>query len=195
MEHEDRDMSAPEGATRPEESAGAEPVGQGPAWAERLAQLVRHTHEPEPPHGPRPEEWMPGATALLWVQFDAAVREANAALERAGLRERIVGHHAGDEYRLTAPGLLGSDRSLTVFAQLRAVKGQVSGGAQITTSETRAMIYLTPSIAGGRVRWLLPRTGAEFSAQVVDDLLLSVFGNDPAATQRLAPAFSVDAGL
>ena len=78
---------------------------------------------------------------------------------------------------------------------MRAVKGQVSGGAQITTSETRATIYLIPSIDGGRLRWMLPRTGTEFTARVVDDLLLSVFGNDPAAARRLAPAFSSDESL
>ena len=138
---------------------------------------------------------MPAATALLWAQFDAAVGQANTALARTGLSERIGVRHAGDEYWLTAPGPRGGKRSIAVFARLRAVKGHVSGGAQITTSETRATLYLTPTIEGGRLRWLLPPTGTEFSARIVDDLLLSVFGNDPAATRRLCPYFSLDEGL
>jgi hypothetical protein len=32
---------------------------------------------------------------------------------------------------------------------------------------------------------------AEFTARVADDLLLSVFSDDPAATSRLRPYFSV----
>lgn len=129
------------------------------------------------------------------AQFDTAVREANAALERTGLSERIAVRHSGDEYWMTAPDPQGGARSIAVFARLRAVKGQVSGGAQITTSETRATVYLVPTIEGGRLRWLLPRTGTEFTARIVDDLLLSVFGNDPAATRRLSPYFSLDEGF
>jgi len=120
---------------------------------------------------PRPEEWLPRATALLWAQCDQAVREANAALERTGLSERIAVRHTGDEYWLTAPAATGGERTIAIFACVRAVKGHVSGGAQITTSETRATIDLTPSIEGGRLRWFLPRTGTEFTARVVDDLL------------------------
>jgi hypothetical protein len=41
----------------------------------------------------------------------------------------------------------------------------------------------------------LPHTGTEFTVRIVDDLLLSVFGNDPVATGRLAPYFSIDEGL
>jgi hypothetical protein len=188
-------MTVEETTTLPEEMTMEEQALPVPAWAERLAQRVRHAHEPVPPNGPSPEEWIPGATAVLWAQFDEAVRQANAALEQSGLSERIAVRHAGDEYWLTAPGPLGGERSIAVFARLRAVKGQVSGGAQITMSETRATVYLTPSIAGGRLRWVMPRTGTEFTARVVDDLLLSVFGNDPAATQRLSPSFSLDEGL
>lgn len=100
--------------------------------------------------------------------------------------------HACDEYWITAPGILGGERSIAIFARVRAVKGHVSDGAQITTSDTRATVYVTPSIEGDRLRWLVPHNGREFTARVVDDLLLSVFGNDLAATHRLSPYFSLD---
>ena len=60
-------------AMLPDETARADQPTAAPAWAEQLAQRVRHAHDPAPQGGPRPEEWLPAATALLWAQCDAAV--------------------------------------------------------------------------------------------------------------------------
>jgi hypothetical protein len=74
-------------AVLPDEITREDQPAPVPAWAERLAQRVRHAHDPAPQSGPHPEEWLPAATALLGAQCDAAVGEANAALERSGLSE------------------------------------------------------------------------------------------------------------
>jgi hypothetical protein len=75
------------------------------------------------------------------------------------------------------------------------VAGHASGGAQVMTSETHATIYLVPSIDGGRPRWIVPRTGQEFTARVLNDLLLSVFSDDPAATVQLSAYFSLNESI
>jgi hypothetical protein len=77
---------------------------------------------------------------------------------------------------------------IRIFVGLRAAHGHASGGAQISISTTRALIFLTPlapTVAGEPVRWLVPAAGAEFTEHLVADLLLSVFANDPAATQSV----------
>ncbi len=91
---------------------------------------------------------------------------------------------------MAGPG--GEHRHITVFVSLRGAAGRASGGAQVTTSQTRAIIYLVPAIDGRRLRWIVPPTGREWTAGVVHDLLLSVFGDDPAATTRLSPYFSLE---
>lgn len=140
------------------------------------------------------EAWIPGAIAALWILVDEAVTQATVALVHAGLPERIQTLRTDQEYQLGLEGPEGDARYIRLFVSLRAVQGHLSGGAQITTSATRATIYLLPSIAGGRLRWLVPATGTEFMARTVDDLLLSVLANDPAATRRLEPYFSIDEG-
>jgi hypothetical protein len=162
------------------------------AWAERLAQRRRHAQDAVPAGEAHAEAWIPGAITALWALLDEAVEQANAALEDAGLAERIVTRRTSREYWLSMAGPGGEPREMALFVSLRAVEGRASGGAQITTSQTRATIYLVPSVHGGRLRWIVARTGRDFTAHVVDDLLLSVFGDDPAATVRLVPSFSLE---
>jgi hypothetical protein len=166
--------------------------GRTVPWAERLAQRRRHTQEAEPAGEARAEEWIPGAITALWALIDEAVEQANAALEDAGLAERIGTRRTSRECWLSMAGPGGAPREMTLFVSLQAVERRASGGAQITTSQTRATIYLVPSVHDGRLRWIVARTGRAFTPHVVDDLLLSVFGDDPAATIRLAPYFSLD---
>jgi hypothetical protein len=161
-------------------------------WADRLAQRRRHTHEAGPAGEAGAEAWIPGAITALWALLDEAVEQANAALEDAGLAERIGTRRTSRESWLSMAGPGGEPRQVAIFVSLRAVEGRASGGAQITTSQTRATIYLVPSVHGGRLRWIVARTGRDFTPHVVDDLLLNVFGDDPAATIRLAPYFSLD---
>jgi hypothetical protein len=161
------------------------------AWAERLVQRRRHVQEAVPAREVRAEEWIPGAITVLWALLDEAIEQANAALEDAGLAERIGTRRTSREYWLSMAGPGGEPREMALFVSLQAVQGRASGGAQITTSQTRATIYLVPSVHGGRPRWIVARTGRDFTPHVVDDVLLSVFGDDPAATVRLSPYFSL----
>jgi hypothetical protein len=162
------------------------------AWAELLAQRLQHAHDATPATAPRAEEWIPEAVAALWTLWDEAVAQATAALVHAGLSERIVTVRTDHEYRLGMEAVEGDARYIRIFVGLRAVNGHASGGAQITISTTRATIYLVPAMAEGRPRWLIPATGTEFTARLVDDLLLSVFANDPAATRRVGRYVSVE---
>jgi hypothetical protein len=171
----------------PQHAKSSEPTQ---AWAERLAQ--RRQHHPVAPHNPLlGAAWAPGAIEVLWGTIDTAVAEANAALERSGLSERIALRCTPHERHLGLDGLDGRPRHIAVFANLRVLEGRVSGGAAINTSESRAAIHLVPSIQSDRLRWLVVGPGTEFTAQVADDLLLSVFSDDPAATSRLLPYFTL----
>jgi hypothetical protein len=161
------------------------------SWAERLAQHRLHTREDAPAGAVRADEWVPGAITALWALIDDAVEQANAALEHAGLAERIGARRTSQECWLAMTGPGGEPRHIAVFMSLRPAEGRASGGAHVTTSQTRATIYLVPSVDSGRLRWLVSQTGNEFTARVVDDLLLSVFGDDPAATIRLSRYFSL----
>src|SRR5205823_14693534 len=96
------------------------------------------------------------------------------------------------EYALSMAGPDGEHRHMAVFVSLRGAEGRASGGAQVTTSQTRAIIHLVPSSDRGRLRWIVPGTGREWTAGVVHDLLLSVFDDEPAATTRLSPYFSLE---
>ena len=177
------------------ETRTPEPHGRMVPWADRLAQRRRHAQNAVPAREVRAEEWIPGAITALWALIDEAVEQANAALEDAGLAERMGTRRTSREYWLSMAGPGGEPREMALFVSLRAVVGRASGGAQITTSQTRATIYLVPSVHGGRLRWVVARTGRDFTPHVVDDLLLSVFGDDPAATVRLAPYFSFEEGV
>ena len=162
------------------------------AWAEQLASRLQQAHVTAAAAVVPVEEWIRGAIAALWTLWDDAVVQATAALAQAGLPERILTLRSEHEYRLEIACAEGEPRRIWLFAGLRTVDGHASGGAQITTSSTRATIYLVPSVDGGCLRWRVPATGTEFTARVVDDLLLSVFANDPAATCRVGPYFSID---
>jgi len=163
-----------------------------PAWARRFAQRVTHIQEAIPDIEMEAEARVDGAISLLWSLLDTAVAQANAALADAGLDERIALHRGEDEYRLQGVGWAGELRSIAVLMSVRIVGGHASGGARITTSGTRARIDLIPHTEGAGPHWLIPQTAHELTAHVVDDLLLSVFGDDPGATGRLYPLYSTD---
>lgn len=163
-------------------------------WADRLAQRRRCLQEAAQRPRETVEAWIPGAIALLWTLFDQAVEQATSALKQAGLGERIVTRRTSREYWLAMAGPAGGERQIAVFVSLRAAEDRAYGGAQITTSQTRAAIHLVPQVEGGRLRWLMPATETAFTAHVVDDLLLSVFADDPAATARLSRCFTMEEG-
>jgi hypothetical protein len=125
--------------------------------------------------------------AALWVLFDEAVTTANAALEREGLPERITVEGSGTERRYTLAGTAGRAREIKVTFAAGPEDEAFAGSAFIGFSYTRACIRLVSAIAGSQMRWFFASQGAEFTADIVHDLFLSVFGDDPLATFRLSP--------
>lgn len=169
-------------------------VGRGglpPSWAERLAHRRRQAHDTMVAAGSKAQDWIPGAVLALWSMVDDAVKQANDALEHDGLSDRIVTRQTAHEYWLGMPGPDGSQRYIAVFVSLRPVDGHASGGGQVTTSETRAIIHLEPRITGGRLRWMIHPAAVELTSRIIDDLLLCVFGDDPAAEGRLRPYYTL----
>src|SRR5262249_9820919 len=123
-------------------------------WGERLARGRRRTQEAAQAGGVRVEDWIPGAIREVRALFDEAALEANAALEEAGLADRI--EQEGRYFRLRGPHSQGY---IAISISLRAVDGRASGGAEITSSETRAIIHLKPRVAGDTVCWIVRETG------------------------------------
>jgi hypothetical protein len=165
-----------------------------PTVADRRAQRVCPIPEAARAADSEAEAWVRGAITLLWALIDTAVAQVNAALARRGLAERIAVRRTSHEYWLTAPGPDGAEHCVAFLVNVRAVHGHAQGGAHVTTSQTRARIDLVPTTAGGRLRWLVPAAEREFTAPVVDDLLLSVFIG-PAAAARLDRYFTTEAAL
>jgi len=161
-----------------------------PAWAQRLAQR-RKAEDVAHEAAVAVQDWTPTAVEELWAMFDKAVEHANGALDRSGAPERILLHRTMREYRLSMSGPDVEERQITVFASLVSIGGRPSGGALISTNQTRATIYLIASPNGRHMRWTIAPTGTEFTERVVGDLFLSVFSDDPAATMRLTPYFTV----
>src|SRR5438552_17729450 len=87
------------------ETRTTEAHGRMVPWAERLAQRRRHAQEAVPAGEVRADAWIPGAITALWALIDAAVGQANAALEHAGLAERIGARRTRREYwpRMAGP--------------------------------------------------------------------------------------------
>ncbi len=129
---------------------------------------------------------MPAAAAALWGLFDDALGEINAALDQAGLRNRIWLGQTGDERRYFTTGTDGTQRFIAISLIAPIVAESAFGGASIRASQTRSPILLAPAIDGRRVYWVIPAANEELSADVISDLFLSVFGGDPAATVRLS---------
>jgi hypothetical protein len=161
----------------------------GGTWAERLA--VRW-HAPVGTPMLAASDEVLDAISALWALFDEATQEANAALARAGSPEQLTIQRSGAEgtYRLAGPN--GIRREIRITLTINISQGQRYGGATITTSHTRAYIYLEPVKADEQMRWRVGDTAPEFTAEIVHDLFLSVFADDPAATQRLSPLSGMD---
>jgi hypothetical protein len=132
------------------------------------------------------------ATELLWAPFDRAVREANAALEAAGEPARISITRTSHERHYSTSGPDGSLRTVSVYLVLSVVDRQLSGGAYISTNRSRVSMYLIPSHADGHITWIVASSGRAFDGEMVQDLFLSVFADDPGATHRLSPLSGAD---
>jgi hypothetical protein len=172
------------------DQAAEQPKAETPSWAERLAQR-RTAQDAAQKIAVRPKDWTPRAISTLWTIFDEAVEQANAALESSGAPERILIHRSMREYRMSMAGPEGEERQMVVFASLTSVGGQPSGGALISTNKTRATIWLVATWSGRRIRWSIATTGTPFTGRLVGDLFLSIFSDDPQASQRLSSDFTL----
>lgn len=159
-------------------------------WAKKFALRLQKVKVAEAPQETGVEKWPTDALEMLWAMFDEAIEQAQRALEEYGIAERIVYERGGHDYRLRMTGPDGKPRQIAVFANVAVVGGHISGGSHISTSQTRATIYLVPSLDGDHLHWIVEATGKEFTPRVLDDLFLSVFSDDPAATRRLASQFT-----
>jgi hypothetical protein len=160
------------------------------AWARELASRLQRPHEVQPPADALAESWALEAQEILWSIIDQAADEATEALEQAGLGGRLEIERLSHDYRLRLRAPEGGERQITIFANVSAVEGHLSGGGHISTTATRATLDLTPIVDGERVRWIIPSSGVEFSEEILGDLLLSTFTDDAAAMGRLSPYFS-----
>ena len=160
------------------------PTNVSDAWAARLAQRCQCGAGTPPA---RHDDQILEATTGLWAMFEEATRQANDALAQIGSTERIRVRPTCDGRIYSVAGPDGATREITVTSRLVVANGQCFGGATIGTNQTRAYIYLEPIIAGDQVRWIAPASGVAFTTDVIYDLFLSVFGDDPTATWHLSP--------
>jgi len=155
------------------------PVGN---WAEQLAQRAQGSKER------RDEaENHPAALASLWNLFDRSLDQANAALGALGMAGKMELRDGPTERRYCAPGTGDAQRFIAIVPLLSSGGHGRDTGAFVGTSTTRATMYLVPVTNGGRVGWQVAASGRPFDADVVHDLFLSVFADDPGATSRLSP--------
>jgi hypothetical protein len=129
------------------------------------------------------------ATAMVqfWTPFEEAVVQANRALARRCLKDRLAIERTGSQRWIRFAGPEGRERAISVFITAHARNGLIAGGAVLTTSQLRTAIYVAPMMQAGDVRWVVPTTGMPFTPEMVNDLFLSVFSKDPVATGSFAP--------
>jgi hypothetical protein len=139
-------------------------------------------------------DWTAQACAALWTLFEEAAEQANGALAAAGLDEQVQVSVRGNCCRVTLDGD-EEGRHLIVYTGLRQLGSHLSGGAQISTSATRATIHLAPVLVADGPLWVVESTGDEFTVREVSDLLLTTFGDDGAALTRLLPYFSLESSV
>lgn len=153
------------------------------SWAERLAQS-RQQSSAAP--GEQAAARVVAALDALWDLFDQARNQANEALTAFGITEGITLRDEGNVRRYCATGADGALRFVAIIP-LRRSGSDEAIGAYISTSSTRATMYLAPAAKKGRGIWQVAASGQTFDHSVVHDLFLSVFANDPTATRRLSP--------
>ena len=166
-------------------------VAQAPGkdWADQLA---RHRC-PKPPTGESPlDKILANGVAALWDLFDQARLQANTAFERADVPERIIVHHASNARSYTLVSPAGSERTISVSINMPIVHDQIFGGIRIGDSRSRQSISLMPILEADTIRWQVVSLGRQLDAGLVQDLFLSVFGDDPMATARLSPLSGFD---
>jgi hypothetical protein len=126
------------------------------------------------------------ALDALWDLFDQARSQANEALTAFGMAEGITLRDEDNVRRYCAAGADGALRFIAIVPMRRSGSDEAIG-AYISTSRTRATMYLVPATKRSRIIWQVAASGQPFDPDVVHDLFLSVFADDPSATSRLSP--------
>jgi hypothetical protein len=159
------------------------------SWTARLAnsRVAQHAPRPLTSHTD-----VTRAAQDLWALFNDATAEANRAAALLGGVEPIQVERRDQEcwYRTVGPD--GTPRAIGVSISVLTTCDGNYAYARITTSQTRCTIDLVPISRGPRVRWVSPTSGDEFTLNVIHDLYLSVFADDPRATARLSPVSGLD---
>jgi hypothetical protein len=166
-----------------------EAYGPEDKWADQLAQHCR----PKPPElESTVDTVLVNGVAALWELFDQARLQANAALERAAVHERIIVQHECNarSYALVSPA--GSERTISVSINMPVVNDRIFGGIRIGNSQSRQSISLMPILWAGEIHWQVVSLNRRLDEGLVHDLFLSVFGDDPMATARLSPLSGFD---
>lgn len=166
-----------------------QPRTAGDTWAERLAR--RQLPEAVTPATPAAKLLL-DAIAGLWELFDQARVQANEALERLGAPARISMGREGNERRYGLVDPEGGSRTITVFINASVAHEHIFGGVAISNSQTRQPISLVPVLEPTAVRWQVASLGIWFDEDLVHNLFLSVFADDPIATARLSPLSGLD---
>jgi hypothetical protein len=164
-------------------------TGSGESWTARLASSRMAHHTPRPV---RTHTEVAHAAQDLWTLFDDATVEANSAAALLEDVEPIQVQRQEQEcwYRTLGPD--GTPRAIGVTISVLTTCDGDYAYARITTSQTRCTIDLVPISRGPGVRWVSPTSGDELSLNVIHDLFLSVFADDPQATARLSPLSGLD---
>ena len=161
-------------------------------WAMRLAAARQQVQQraTEPDGIGNLQRHVETACRALWALFETAVAEANAALDDLGPGEALVLQRTESRGRMMI-GSGGDARTLDLVVTPRAVDGTVSGGAVLTTSQTRASIplALVQDNLGDPLRWVVLTTLEPMTPAVIQTLFLYAFGDDPHASMQVANYF------
>ncbi len=162
----------------------------GEEWADQLAR--RRCPKPEAHETPSGAILLK-AVAELWGVFDTAALQINEALERSGVDERCLMQHASNERTYTLAGPDGTERTISISINVQMANEHMFGGVCIGNSQTRLSMALMPTPADDSILWQVASMGKQFDDDLVHDLFLSVFDDDPMATARLSPLSGFDA--
>jgi hypothetical protein len=110
---------------------------------------ARITHAPGAEH-------LGAAIAQLWAPFEEAVAQANNALFRWGLEDRLAIERIGSQRWISIAGPGGRDGAISVLITAHARDGQIAGGAVLTTSQLRTAIFVAPMMEASEVRLRMP---------------------------------------
>jgi hypothetical protein len=159
------------------------------SWTARLTTKRVARQTPQSPAAPND---VARAAQDLWTLFDDTAAEANRAAARIGGVEPITVQRKEHERWYCTAGPDGTPRVIGVLISVLTTCDGDYAYARISTSQTRCTIDLVPISRGPRVQWVSPTSGDELTLEVLHDLFLSVFADDPQATAHLSPLSGLD---